>query len=427
MSFTNVKIAALKPKGKRYEIWEGGGFGIRVGTSGKRTWVGLYHFAGRPRRITYGSYPEMSLAAARVADATAKEKIKRGIDPGAELVAANEVDRQAETVADLSREYLERHARKKKRSAAQDERTLDREIIPQWGRRKAKEISARDVVLLLDRIEDRGSPVMRNRTASLLSKMFRFGVTRGIVGASPAVGIERLAETSRTRILSAAEIRLLWHGLDHANMDRRTALAIRFCLATGQRRGEVAGAARNEIIDAEAIWNLPGHRTKNGRANSIPLNALAMQIVREADLLRVKPMPTRPKRKDRSAFDPTPSPWLFPSTQGRKPLDPAALTRALNRSREVLGIGDATIHDLRRTFATVLGEVETAPEVLRALLNHTPQEITERVYNLAENLGPRRRAMQAWSDWLTCVITGAGEGASGRAICAPFLSCDPTP
>src|SRR5665213_1743385 len=153
MAFTNIKIAALKPRGKRYEEWEGGGFGVRVGTSGRRTWVGLYHFEGRPRRMTYGTWPEMSLAEARVAHATAKDKLGRGIDPGAEQVVAKEAERQAETVADLAREYLERHAWRKKRSAAQDERTLNRAIIPQWGKRKAREITRRDVVLLLDPIE----------------------------------------------------------------------------------------------------------------------------------------------------------------------------------------------------------------------------------------------------------------------------------
>ncbi len=283
---------------------------------------------------------------------------------------------------------------------------MNREIIPRWGKRKAKDITARDTVLLLDRIEARGSPVMRNRTASLLSKMFRVGVARGVLDASPAVGIERLQEQPRDRVLSADEIHSLWHGLDKAHIDRRTALAIRFCMATGQRRGEVAGIERSEIDDAEALWTLPGSRTKNGRPNLIPLPPLALGIIADADPLRVKPLPARANRRDRAAYDPTPSRWLFPSPQGQKPLEPAALTRGLNKNRSTLGIGDATVHDLRRTFATVLGELGTAPEVLKALLNHTPQEVTERVYNLAANLEPRRRAMEAWSAWLEQVING---------------------
>jgi integrase len=72
----------------------------------------------------------------------------------------------------------------------------------------------------------------------------------------------------------------------------------------------------------------------------------------------------------------------------------------------LLGVGDATIHDLRRTFATVHGELGTPPEILKSLLNHTPRDITERVYNRATNLEPRRRAMAIWVDWLEQVLRG---------------------
>jgi hypothetical protein len=64
------------------------------------------------------------------------------------------------------------------------------------------------------------------------------------------------------------------------------------------------------------------------------------------------------------------------------------------------------VHDLRRTFATVHGELGTRPEILKALLNHTPQEITERVYNHALKLEPRRKAMQIWCEWLHRVTAG---------------------
>jgi integrase len=292
---------------------------------------------------------------------------------------------------------------------------LHHEIIPRWGRRKAREITAREVILLLDRIEARGSPVMRNRVTSLLSKVFQFGVSRGIVEVSPAVGIERLSEAPRERLLNATEIVSLWRGLDAADMDRRTALAIRFCLVTGQRRAEVAGIRRDEIDDELALWTLPGARTKNGRGNLIPLPPLALEIVAEADRLRNRPLPVRPKRLDRKPYDPTSSLWLFPSPQGNKPLEASALTRALNRNREVLGVGDARIHDLRRTFATGHGELGTPHRIIQALLNHTPQEITERVYNLANNIEERRRAMEAWCRWLEECLDRSGAMTSSGA------------
>src|SRR5690606_9341537 len=107
--------------------------------------------------------------------------------------------------------------------------------------------------------------------------------------------------------------RSLWFGLDDADADPRTILAIRFAVVTGQRRAEIAGAARSEIDDDNALWNVPGERTKNGAPNVVPLPRLALDIIRAADTLRVRPLPTRPNRKDRRPYDATPSPWLFPS------------------------------------------------------------------------------------------------------------------
>jgi integrase len=182
--------------------------------------------------------------------------------------------------------------------------------------------------------------------------------------------------------------------------------ALRLLLVTGQRRAEVAGAMADEIDRIEALWRIPGERTKNGRENLVPLPRLAMDLIVETDSLRVRRQPVRLTRKGRPDYDPAPSPWLFPSWHLGSPIEPAALTRALNRNRAVLGIGDATVHDLRRTFATWHGEIGTPPEVISALLNHAPTTITGQVYNRASNLEPRRRAMEVWCGWLERVIAG---------------------
>ena len=245
-------------------------------------------------------------------------------------------------------------------------------------------------------------PVMRNRTASLLSRLFGVGLDRGIVEAHPAAGIRRLEETPRDRVLSPEEIHALWNNLDEIGAIPAVRLAIKYALATGQRRGEVAGAPRSEIDDAEMLWRLPGERTKNGRENIIPLPPFIMALVKEIDRHRVTALPAGS----------TLSPYLFPARMiAAKPVEPNALTAVLNRNRGKLGIGDATIHDLRRSFATWNSETGVAPEILSALLNHTPKTLTGRVYDRAENIEPRRRAMERWCGWLELVIAGDFEAA----------------
>ncbi len=123
------------------------------------------------------------------------------------------------------------------------------------------------------------------------------------------------------------------------------------------------------------------------------------------------PSPVRPNRKDRVAFDPTPSPYLFPSRLVGRPVKPDGITQGYIRGRDKLGVGDAVVHDLRRTFATWHGEIGTPPEILSALLNHAPTTMTGKVYNRATNIEPRRRAMEQWCDWLELVTTGRFDAA----------------
>jgi integrase len=410
MPFTDKQISALKAKPARYEKKEPGrtGLGIRVTPKGQKSWTLLYRFKGKQRRMILGNYPVMGVAAAHVALAAAREHLKLGVDPGALLTDERMAERNADSMQDLAAEYMERHARKVMRnsSANEDGRLLNREIIPHWGERPAKDITRRDIIKLLDGIEDRGASVLRNRTAGLLSRVFRFAMDRGIINASPAAGIRRLPEKTRDRFLSVVEIRAFWTALDKARISPQVRCALRMLVLTGQRRAEVAGTLRDEIDDHKAVWKVPAERAKNGRENIVPLPPLAMQLIDDADDCRTRPLIQRPNRKGSVPYDPEPSPWLFPSHIRSKPIEPAALTRALNRNREILGIGDATVHDLRRTFATWHGELGTPPDVISALLNHAPTTITGQVYNRASNIEPRRQAMNRWCHWLADVIAG---------------------
>ena len=98
MRFTDKGIVALKPKAERYEVWEDGktGLGVRVSTRGRKSWIYMYRFGGRARRMTIGTYPPLTLANARVLQAKAKEsKDQVGGDdvPGIELAARLSIGR----------------------------------------------------------------------------------------------------------------------------------------------------------------------------------------------------------------------------------------------------------------------------------------------------------------------------------------------
>ena len=192
MKFTDKGIVALKPKNERYEVWEDGrtGFGVRVAPSGRRTWLYMYRFDGRARRLSIANYPETGVADARVKWAEAKRKLDHGDDPGTEAVTARDAERRAETVSNLIDEYLEKWARPRKRSAAEDERSLRKDVEPFWGKKKAKKITRREVILLIDRVADRGSPIQANRLLAIIRRMFGFAVDRDIVPSNPCTGVK---------------------------------------------------------------------------------------------------------------------------------------------------------------------------------------------------------------------------------------------
>ncbi|MEO7860055.1 MAG: tyrosine-type recombinase/integrase [Nitrospirales bacterium] len=417
MPFTDKQVNALRPRKTRYALPEPGrtGLEVRVSPHGAKSWAFRYRYRGEQKRMLFGAYPTLSLVDVRIKLGEAKKHIHDGRDPGEFVANARQALRTAPTMDHLAHEYLTRHAEKTMRPATvkEDRRILEKEILPVWRGRLAKEISRQDVMALLNDIEDRRVYVMRNRVAGVLSRLFLFGLDEGMVDASPAVQLRRLkkvgalkVEQPRSRFLSKDEIRSFWLGLDTIAIIPAMRAALKWALLTGQRRGEVTGTPRNEIDDATRLWTLPGTRTKNQREQLLPLPALALQILAEADRARIRPQPTRLNRTDRLPYDPTPSPWLFPSSRHLQPITPAAMTCAVVRHRAALGIGDATVHDLRRSMATWLSELGTPKDLVSALLNHAPKGVTDQHYNQATLLGPKREAMDMWSTWLERVIAG---------------------
>src|SRR5437764_610400 len=118
---TDRAIDALRPEPTRYEVWDDArkGFGVRVTPRGAKSFVWLYHFDGRPRRLTFGTYPGLSLAGAGLKLAKAKTLLDKGTDPGSRAVAERDAERHAEPVEDLVASYLDRYARPRKRSATE--------------------------------------------------------------------------------------------------------------------------------------------------------------------------------------------------------------------------------------------------------------------------------------------------------------------
>jgi integrase len=168
-------------------------------------------------------------------------------------------------------EYLERHARIKKKSWKEDERILNREFMPLWRYTKAKAITRRDVILALDAIVERNSPILANRALAVLRKMYNFGIQRDIVALNPCWNVPAPGKArSSDRVLSENELLNLWRVLHGSGC--REAGFYKLLILTAQRSGELARAEWTELDLSSGWWVIPAEKSKNGLPYRVPLD-----------------------------------------------------------------------------------------------------------------------------------------------------------
>ena len=406
MLWTDRDIKSMKPKEgqvKPYDLREKSskGFGVTVFPSGEKSFIYFYAFSGRKRRMTLGKYPHCSLANARTLHREALAMLESGKDPAAEKQKEKVNTRDASTINGLIEEYLEKWAKPNKRSWEEDERSLNKDIRPSWGKRKVNEITRRDVVLLLDGIKERGSPIQANRVLACISKMFNFAIERDIVSINPSTGVKRVVkENQRDRMLSEEEIHILWLALEQAinqidsqhviHMSEQTKLVLKFQLVTAQRKGEVVSAEWQEIDLVNGWWTIPATKAKNKLTHRVPLSSLAIEILEEV------------KRISGSSH------FLFPadSAKSKSPyIQGSSVDHAVRRS-SFHSVKPWTPHDLRRTAASNMTSIGISRLVVSKLLNHSEKSVTA-IYDRHGYDNEKRAALEAWAQKLKEIVYGA--------------------
>ncbi|OEU72715.1 MAG: hypothetical protein BA869_01490 [Desulfuromonadales bacterium C00003107] len=394
--FTVKQIENLELRDRPYQVREGKGFGIRVFPSGEKTWFFAYKFHGRQRMMALGGFPDLKLSEAREKFKTVRKVLANGKDP------LEEKDRETRepTVKILVEDFLKRHVTEKAaRSLDEYRRNLEKDVIPTWGRRRAKDIKRRDVIALLDRIVDRGSPNQANQVFKIVRRMFNFALERDLIEYTPCAGVKLPSqEVRKSRFFSEEEICTFWTELEGAGMSEPLKQTLRLILATGQRPGEVIGIHHREI--EEDWWTIPAERAKNKREHRVFLSPLVKEIIAT--------LPT--------------SGYLFPSPRSKKPtvqkpIEVNALAHAVRRNSSWAQPGPQagklffsiqepwTPHDLRRSCATGLGRLGYTDELIGRVLNHTRAGVTA-IYNRHKYDAEIQQALESWGRKLECIVTG---------------------
>jgi integrase len=311
-----------------------------------------------------------------------------GGDPQADK-ATRRHDRQdnQNTIGYHAQQFLTRHVDAKHKRPDETRRIFDKWILPAWADREFRALTRRDVVLLLDEVTNHTSATRANRVLAAVRKFCRWSVARSILDHAPTDGIEKPGtENPRDRVLSRDEVKRLWSATQALNQFHRS--AVRLLIVTGQRTNEIAGMTWEEVDQETRLWTIPSARAKNGLTHVVPLSDLALEQL------------NRLPRLD--------SPYVFPSPIQGKALSKDTLSGTVKqRLAKAAEIDNWGMHDLRRTLATRLSELDIPEEVIGAVLNHKRRGVTAHSYNRNTFLKQKRRALDLWSSQLAQGLFGA--------------------
>jgi len=383
LTAATVRTLAL-PKGVSDKIFfddELPRFGVRVRAGGSRTWIVQYGIGGKERKLPLGLVSALDPSKARSLAKDVLARVRLGEDP---LALKHEARARAnETLgAQLPRYLAFKRASLRPRSYAQVARHLTVHAKPLHNRPLATLASdRRGVAIVLAKVAEASGPVEANMVRSSLSACCRWLMGEGLLDGNPIIATNKAAQNgARKRVLSDAELKRVWNGLD----DGRYGAIVKLLVLTGLRREEIGGLRWDEIDLGNAVVEIPASRMKANRPHVIPLSGPALEILRR-----------RPRTGD----------YVF--GRGRGFQGWSARRKALDA---VIGGArpDFVLHDLRRLASTVMHEkLGIQPHIVERVLAHVGhQRGVAGTYNKAEYLAERRRALVRWADYVLAVVTG---------------------
>ena len=387
--FTDTYIKNLKSSDKRMELFEGDGFGIFVYPTGTKTWVYRYKIDGKKDHVSIGNYPSVSLADAKKQFMQLRE-IKRGGSNPKKIILTQE--EESFTVKDLVTNWFDNYIKRHRKCPGQIEQIVMADIIPMLGNVEVEELKTKDITRSLDKIVNRGSPVHANKALSALKQAFNYAVSRGELTINHAANIRARdiggVERPRERFLTLNEIKQLWLFLNNGKhgVSLQIVNAIKILLLTGVRTGELRIARWKEFDFENSLWTIPAANTKTGTTMRVHLTEPVKSLFMELYHCNI-------------------GDYVISGADGLNTISDRALPKAVNRLQERVGIPKWTAHDLRRTFATQLGEtLNIDPVVIEKCLGHKMPKIMA-TYNKNEMLPQKKDALEKWSSHIVNLVS----------------------
>ena len=372
------------------------GLYLEVAPSGGKWWRLKYRFDGKEKRLSLGTYPDVSLKSARTKRDEARTLLADGVDPGEQRKAMKvaRAGRAANSFEVVGREWFGKYSPSWASSHAEKIiQRLERDIFPWIGGRPIAEIKAPELLTCLRRIEERGALETAHRALQNCGQIFRYSVATGRAERDPSVDLRGalppVKRTHHAAITDPKAIGELLRAMDGYQGSFVTKCALRLAPMVFVRPGELRKAEWAEFDLDAACWNIPPERMKMNDAHLVPLASQAVDILRELHAL------TGEGR------------YVFPGarTNGR-PMSDNAVLAALRRMGYAKD--EMSGHGFRAMARTILDEVlGVRPDYIEHQLAHAVRDPNGRAYNRTAHLAERRKMMQQWAGYLDTLKSGA--------------------
>ncbi|MDW3222782.1 MAG: integrase arm-type DNA-binding domain-containing protein [Paracoccaceae bacterium] len=389
MPLTDARIKNLKAKEKPYKTADFGGLYVEVRPTGARLWRLKYRFDRREKRLSFGAYPDVSLADARTKRDEAKILLAKGIDPGKAKQDEKRGKRASgeNTFERLADAFLAKGQAEGRGPATQTKNSWLLGLAKaDLGNFAIAEITAPMILGCLRKIEAKGNYETAQRLRAKISAVFRFAVASGIAESDPAHALRdaliRPTPTPRAAIIDPVALGGLLRAIDGFDGQETTRIALQLQAILAQRPGELRYAEWSEIDFNAAIWSISAERMKMRRPHNVPLPEQAMKLL--DDLRRI----TGNGR------------YLFPSLRSyQRPMSENTLNAALRRMG--YSSDEMTAHGFRASFSTLANESGLwNPDAIERALAHVEKNEVRRVYARGEHWEERVRLASWWAGQL---------------------------
>lgn len=389
---TDSKIRSAKKQNKPYRLTDSKGLYIHVSITGSKNWYVRFVLNDKKSQVAIGSYPDMSLAEARIERDQVKKLVKAGHNP---VVEKKRIAEPSESLHQNNFETVARNWHKSRSSLwtphhAKDVlHSLEKDIFPALGSKPLNEITAPMVLNALKMIEARGAIETAHRIRQRMSDIFVFGIANGLCENNPAAIIApALLPVKRSRQPAIIELKAAHEMLKRVDEEPAhpiTKLALRFLLLTVVRPGELRFAKWDQFEDLDTdnpVWRIPSENMKMKREHVVPLSPMAVEVL-----------------KILQAFSGN-FPYAFPNTRAlAKPMSENALGYLLNRA----GYHKVHVpHGFRAMFSSIMNEqFPQDRHVIDLALAHAPKDQVEGAYNRTTHFERRKVLAKEWEKIIT--------------------------